>query len=82
MDEIDWAVIEAQSKRYSGARFVEETCDQELEALLQRLDITDADAAKILGVHRTTVYRWVMGHARVPKMAFMILQEKLTDHSS
>jgi len=55
--------------------------DQEIEALLQRLDITDADAAKILGVHRTTVYRWVMGHARVPKMAFMILQAKL-NHSS
>ena len=81
MVEIDWAVIEAQSKRYSGVRVVEETCDQELEALLQRLDITDADAAKILGVHRTTVYRWVMGHARVPKMAFMILQAKL-NHSS
>jgi len=52
------------------------------ENLLIQLDIHNEDAARILGVHRTTLFRWLAGTARVPKMAMMVLELMKKNQSS
>lgn len=52
---------------------------RELNDLLTRLNVTNAAAAKAVGVHERTVYKWLSGDRRVPPsviLALRLLAEK------
>ena len=47
---------------------------RELRATLERLDLSAAEAGHLLGVHRTTVYRWLDGSMSVPIVVELLLR--------
>jgi DNA-binding XRE family transcriptional regulator len=44
-----------------------------LRNILIKLDITNATAAKFLGISIRTMYRYLSGEFRIPKMVFLAL---------
>ncbi len=46
---------------------------EQLILLLARLDRTNAEAAKLLGIAESTLYRWLAGTSKVPKSALLAL---------
>ncbi len=46
----------------------------ELERLLGELDITNPEAARVLGITVQTIYRWFRGDAPIPLMALRLLR--------
>ncbi len=47
---------------------------KELAAALERLKLTQAEAARRLGVTPTTVYRWLAGDRKIPGPAVAALK--------
>jgi hypothetical protein len=47
---------------------------EDLEGLLAQLDITDVDAAKALGCHHTSLFRWLTGRTPVPVMVLRFFE--------
>jgi hypothetical protein len=46
---------------------------EQLILLLARLDRTNAEAAKLLGIAESTLYRWLAGTSKVPTSALLAL---------
>lgn len=47
-----------------------------LSFMLAELDMLNTETAEYLGVRERTVYRWLAGTSRIPKMAFLALELK------
>jgi hypothetical protein len=55
----------------------DEMSDSEiLSFMLSELDMLNTEAATYLDVRERTVYRWLAGTSRVPKMVFLALELK------
>ena len=64
----------AQTKKQETG---DEMSDSEiLSFMLLELDMLNTEAATYLGVRERTVYRWLAGTSRVPKMVFLALELK------
>lgn len=64
----------AQTKKQETG---DEMSDSEiLSFMLSELDMPNTEAATYLGVRERTVYRWLAGTSRVPKMVFLALELK------
>lgn len=56
---------------------IEKMSDQEILAfMLSELDMLNSEAAVYLGVRERTLYRWLAGTSRIPKMVFLSLELK------
>jgi predicted DNA-binding protein (UPF0251 family) len=50
------------------------TDEKKLLQLVFDLDLHIDQAAKMVGVHRSTFYRWLSGESRIPKIAMQFLE--------
>jgi len=51
--------------------------DQDILAfMLSELDMLNSEAVVYLGVRERTLYRWLAGASRIPKMVFLSLELK------